>query len=99
MEEIFWEHGFCNFLRSDNGPQFRESFGDWAKRVGIEWVPSSPYNPQSNGCVERAIGIVKDLLSKTQRSAENFREVWFALKMHLGLQKESRQQECSMAGL
>ena len=80
LEEIFLEHGFCLKLRSDGGPQFREQFGDWTRRMGIDWSPSSGYYSQSNGRVERSIGIVKDLLAKTQRSSESFREAWFALQ-------------------
>merc|ERR1712059_166974 len=80
LEEIFHEHGYCLKLRSDGGPQFKEQFGAYTKRNGIEWAPSSGYYPQLNKKVERSIGIVKDLLAKTQRSSESFREAWFALQ-------------------
>ena len=61
LEDIFHEHGYCLKLRSDGGPQFLDQFGEYTKRNGIEWAPSSGYYPQSNRKVERSMGIVKDL--------------------------------------
>ena len=80
LEDLFHEYGYPEKLRSDSGPQYRGEFERFTKRAGIDWKPSSAYYPESNGKVERQVGIIKHLLDKTQRSGENFKDAWFALQ-------------------
>ena len=51
-------------IQSDNGPQFRGPFKDYCREIGAEHVPSSPYNPASNGLAESGVKSAKTLLSK-----------------------------------
>ena len=52
-------------LQSDNGPQFSASeFQSFANFYGFKHVTTSPYMPQANGGVERAVGISKKILSQ-----------------------------------
>ena len=62
MEQIFGRLGGSETLRSDNGPCFAsESFRAFSRKWGFHHRTSSPRYPQSNGQVERAVGIVKRL--------------------------------------
>ena len=80
LEGIFHGYEYLEKMRSEGGGQFHSEFEDFTKRAGIQWKPSSAYYAQSNGRIERSIGIVKDLLSKTLRSGESFRDAWFSLQ-------------------
>lgn len=65
MKNIFSRYGIPEEIRSDNGPQFSsEDFKDFSKEYGFIHAKSSPKFPQSNGQVERAVKIVKDILKK-----------------------------------
>lgn len=65
LKSMFSRHGICNYLRSDNGPQFASShFKSFGAEYGFEHITSSPKFPQSNGEAERAIQTVKHLLTK-----------------------------------
>ena len=57
--------GVPNRLRSDQGPQYEgHDFQKFLKEWGVEWMPSSPHNPQSNGAAEAMVKSVKYLLKK-----------------------------------
>lgn len=59
---MFSRHGICEFLKSDNGPQFSDShFKAFAAEYGFVHITSSPKFPQSNGEAERAVQTVKNL--------------------------------------
>ncbi|KAJ7996477.1 hypothetical protein DPEC_G00237470 [Dallia pectoralis] len=65
LKSIFSRHGICEFLKSDNGPQFSGShFKAFAAEYGFVHITSSPKFPQSNGEAERAVQTVKNLLTK-----------------------------------
>ncbi|XP_055505524.1 uncharacterized protein K02A2.6-like [Leucoraja erinacea] len=65
LKSIFARHGICEFLKSDNGPQFSGShFKSFAAEYGFMHITSSPRFPQSNGEAERAVQTVKNLLTK-----------------------------------
>lgn len=65
LKSMFSRHGICNYLRSDNGPQFAGShFKSFAAEYGFEHITSRTGFPQSNGEAERAVQTVKHLLSK-----------------------------------
>ena len=65
LKSMFSRHGVCNYLKSDNGPQFQGShFKNFAAEYGFQHITSSPKFPQSNGEAERAVQTVKHLLTK-----------------------------------
>ena len=41
MKKIFLRHGFCEQLRTDNGPEYRLRFQAWCRRAGIDVYHSS----------------------------------------------------------
>ena len=66
LETWFTAHGKPMRIRSDGGPQFRQEFESWCRTEDIIHELASPYNPQSNGHAEKAIGEMKKLLEKTE---------------------------------
>ena len=65
-KSIFARHGIPEVVISDNGPQYTsEAYAKFAKDYQFHHITSSPYFPQSNGEVERAVGTVKNLLKKS----------------------------------
>ena len=67
-KSLFARHGVPEEVRSDNGPQFKKLntslFTKFALDYGFRHVTSSPRFSQSNGFVESAVKIVKNLLKK-----------------------------------
>ena len=51
--------------KCDNGPSYREEFVQECKSLGISVLHSSCYNSQSQGLIERKVGVLKDLLKKS----------------------------------
>lgn len=74
LKNIFSRQGIPEILMSDNGPEFNSSY---FKCFETEWkfrhITSSPRYPQSNGQVERAVQIVKNMLKKTHYDQTDFR--------------------------
>ena len=67
LKTIFARHGIPDEVRSDNGPQYHsDEFAQFAKDWGFQHSTSSPWYPQANGEVERAVKTVKDILKKEQ---------------------------------
>lgn len=64
LKELFSRYGISEIVRSDNGPQFRSEFKKFALEYDFRHITSSPYFAQSNGCVEAAVKIAKNLLKK-----------------------------------
>ncbi|KAJ5636868.1 uncharacterized protein N7484_010181 [Penicillium longicatenatum] len=66
-EDIICRYGFPLKIVMDKGPEFR------SEKKGIKRVAISPYNPGSNGAIERSMRTFKDALSKMTSgySAEN----------------------------
>ena len=65
LRDVITLFGFPKLLVSDNGPPFNSSeVLTFMKRNKIKHIFSPPYHPQSNGLVERSVGIVKQNLSK-----------------------------------
>ena len=62
---IFSRHGLPCTIVSDNATSFTaQIFKDFLMKNNIEHITSPPFSPQSNGQAERAVRVVKDLLSK-----------------------------------
>lgn len=64
LKELFARYGIPELVRSDNGPQFQNEFRKFALEYDFKHVTSSPYFPQSNGCVEAAVKCAKNLIKK-----------------------------------
>lgn len=64
MRELFARYGIPDIIRSDNGPQFKSEFKKFAYEMDFKHITSSPYFPQSNGCIEAAVKVAKGLLKK-----------------------------------
>ncbi|XP_017888063.1 uncharacterized protein K02A2.6-like [Ceratina calcarata] len=62
---IFARFGIPEVVRSDNGLQFASEFKKFASSYDFRHVPSSPHYPQSNGCIEAAVKIAKNILKKS----------------------------------
>jgi hypothetical protein len=65
LQNIFVTFGYCRELVSDNGPPFSShEFKTTLESWGIRVTKSPPFNPQSNGIVERAVQTAKSVLRK-----------------------------------
>lgn len=68
-KQNFARYGIPEEVFSDNGPQFSsKDFKDFAREYGFKHTTSSPAYPQSNGKVEKAVQIVKNILIKCRES-------------------------------
>lgn len=66
-KSVFARWGIPLKVVSDNGPQFSSrAFREFAAEWQFEHRTSSPTYPQSNGMAERAVGILKRLLTKAE---------------------------------
>ncbi|KAJ3661862.1 hypothetical protein Zmor_006241 [Zophobas morio] len=64
LKTLFSRFGIPEIVRSDNGPQFQSEFKKFAYDYDFHHITSSPYFPQSNGCIEAAVKIAKSLIKK-----------------------------------
>ena len=55
------------YLRSDGGPEFRETFHKWCLQRWIIHEKGSAYNSPSQGMVEKTLGDTKKTLKKTRK--------------------------------
>ena len=59
-------HMCLRYILSDNGTEFKNNLMDQVlKQLGIEWIFSAPYHPQSNGKLEVFSQILKTNLEET----------------------------------
>ena len=66
--DIFCLHGIPKTVLSDQGTQFMSSMmRATCKQLGVKQIRTTPYHPQSNGCVERLHGSLLPMLRKTTR--------------------------------
>ena len=71
-KSIFARHGIPEVVRSDNGPQYTAmEYKQFAQEWKFEHQTSSPYYPKSNGLAEKAVQIVKRLLSKSKEDGKD----------------------------
>ena len=69
MRLIFSRHGLCDVLVSDNASCFTAfQFKKFLENNNIEHITPPPYSPASNGQAERAVGVIKNLLKKSDKS-------------------------------
>lgn len=71
--DVMCRYGFPARIVMDKGPEFRGEIQKMLESKGIKRVAISPYNPGSNGAIERSMRTFKDALSKMTfgYSAEN----------------------------
>ena len=66
MKDVFARFGAPKEVVSDNGPQFiSEEFQQFSVKCKFNHVTSSPYLPNSNGEVERAVQTAKRILAQS----------------------------------
>jgi len=66
FQEMYKNVKYIKTVRSDNGSEFiSKSFINFLQKHNIKQVLSEPYKPQSNGTIERANGVLKELIQKT----------------------------------
>ncbi len=81
LEALFSTHGTCSILVSDNGPQYSSAeFRRFTESWDIKHVTSSPHYPQSNGFIERMVGVVKNILRKATGSNTNIHKALLAYR-------------------
>ncbi|XP_013196514.1 uncharacterized protein K02A2.6-like [Amyelois transitella] len=73
MKDQFARHGIPQELITDNGPAYAsKEFATFSKQWGFKHVTSSPKYPVSNGRSEKAVHIVKNMLTKSLSSGSDF---------------------------
>ena len=66
--DIFCHHGIPNTVLSNQGTQFMSSMmRATCKQLGVKQKRTTPYHPQSNGCVERLHGSLLPMLRKKHK--------------------------------
>ena len=67
--DIFCQHGIPKTVLSDQGTQFMSNvMKATCKQIRVKQIRTTPYHPQSNGCVERLHGgSLLSMLRKTTR--------------------------------
>ncbi|CAM1302195.1 Uncharacterised protein g3183 [Pycnogonum litorale] len=72
MKSISSEYGIPEVIMSDNGPQYSsKEFALFCEQWGITHITSSPTYAQSNGFAERMVQTVKNIMKKSDRSADD----------------------------
>ena len=81
LKRHFSGHGIPIIVQSDNGPPFNSSmFADFAKDYQFTIITSSPDYPQSNGKVESAVKIAKNLVLRTRKGHKDIYRALLALR-------------------
>lgn len=73
-KEKFCQFGIPEIFYADNVPFNSNNFKTFAKEWNFKLIFSSPHHHQSNGLAERAVGIVKNMLIKSN-STKNLQEL------------------------
>ena len=67
LNHLFSRYGFPDQVVSDNGPQFTsQEFSEFLRSCGVKHLRSAPYNPATNGLIERFNKTLKQAI-KTSR--------------------------------
>ena len=71
MQAIFAEYGWSDTLITDNGPCYiNKEFQMLMESMSANHITSSPHYPQSNGPVEKFVGIIKNLFHKAKEEGQ-----------------------------
>ena len=72
MQSIFSEYGWLNTLVTDKGPCYTsKEFQLLMQSRSVNHLTSSPHYPQSNGLVEKFVGIPKNLFHKAKEEGQS----------------------------
>ena len=72
MQAIFAEYGWPDTLVTDNGPCYTsKDFQMLMQSMSVNHINSSPHYPQSNGLVEKFVGIIKNLFHKSKEEGQS----------------------------
>ena len=74
LKVIFSTHGIPQKVVCDNMPFSSYEFKEFARQWSFEIVNSSPIYPKSNGMAEKAVGIAKALLKKSEEEKTSIAE-------------------------
>jgi putative transposase len=77
LDQLFDLYGVPDFMRSDNGPEFRDGhFQQWIRSKGVTWEFIQPGKPAQNAYIERFNGTFRNELLDTHsfRSLDEARE-------------------------
>lgn len=75
LYKLFLRNGCPKSVLTDHGKAFvSEAVEQCYEKFGVKGKRSTPYNPQGNGIVERAIGTIKSLLRATLENEYDVRE-------------------------
>ncbi|KAK5788043.1 hypothetical protein VI817_010539 [Penicillium citrinum] len=77
VSQFLWEDVICRFgwpeyVVMDSGPEFRSEMRQFMLKKNIKRTTISPYNPGSNGPIERSMRTLKDALSKMTNGYSTF---------------------------
>ena len=90
LDELFELYGIPQFIRSDNGPEFRdEALQKWIRSKGITWEFIQPGKPAQNAYVERFNGTMRDELLD-MHSFKSLEEARQAVDDWIKIYKEQR---------
>lgn len=94
LKSIFARHGIPQQLMSDGGPPFNSrEFANFTEVWDISHTMSSPYHAKSNGLVEKAVGIVKNMLIKCSESGS---DPYLAMLQYRSTPKGNIQAPCQL---
>ena len=72
MQNVFTELGLPEQIVSDHGPCYiEEKFQDMCKSLDIHHLSRSPHHHQVHGLAEKYVGILKNLITKTQETGQS----------------------------
>ena len=77
LKDIFATHGIPHKVISDNGPPYNSyQFKNFVEHYDFSHATMSPTHSQTNGLVEKAVGIVKNIIVKCR---EDNKDLFLAL--------------------
>lgn len=82
LKSIFSTHGIPRVLIADNMPFSSSECKQFSDSWNFDIITSSPLYPKSNGLAEKAVGIAKKILKKSQASNTDFDLVMLNYRNH-----------------
>ncbi|XP_052123376.1 uncharacterized protein K02A2.6-like [Frankliniella occidentalis] len=73
LSDLFSRYGFPDIIYSDNNPFNSQVCLQLADTGNFKYIFSSPRYPQSNGQAEKAVGIARQIITKSKESNEDYK--------------------------